>query len=67
MHLNQHDFSSLTSVGELEFRKKYTEIAVPKKTDSRASTVGQMVFNDIHGLFELHRRLQSAGCGQVML
>ena len=29
------------------------EVAVPKKTDSRVSAVGQRVFSDIQGLFEI--------------
>ena len=57
-HLNQQDLSSLVNVAELEFCEACTackmhEAAVPKKTDSRASAVGQRVFSDIQGLFEV--------------
>ena len=48
-YLNQHDLSSLVNVGELEFcevctASKMHEVAVPKKTESRASAVRQRVF-----------------------
>ncbi|XP_063720043.1 uncharacterized protein LOC134846590 [Symsagittifera roscoffensis] len=51
-HLNQQDLSSLVNVGELEFcgvctASKMHEVAVPKKTDSRASALGQRGFSDI--------------------
>ena len=57
VHRNQQDLSSLVNLGELEFCKvcaasKMHEVAVLKKTDSRASAVGQRVFNDIQGPFE---------------
>ena len=50
-YLNQQDLSSLVNVGELEF--KMHEKAAPKKTDSRASAVGQRVFNENQGPFEV--------------
>ena len=51
-HLNQQDLPSLVIMGELEFcemstASKMHEVAVPKKTDSRASAVGQRDFGDI--------------------
>ena len=57
-HLNRQDLSSLVNVGELEFcevctASKMLEVAVPKKTGSRASAVGQRVFSDIQGPFEV--------------
>ena len=57
-HLNQKDLSSLVNVGDLEFcevctASKMHEVAVPKKTDSRASAVGQRVYSDIQGPFEV--------------
>ena len=56
-HLNQYDLLSLVHVGELEFcevctASKMHEVIVPKKTDIRASAVGQRVFSDIQGPFE---------------
>ena len=57
-HLNQQDLSSLVNVGELEFCKvctasKLHKVAMLQKTDSRASVVGQRVFSDIQGPFEV--------------
>ena len=57
-HLHQQDLSSLVNVGQLETYEvctacKMHEVAVPKKTDSRASAVGQRVFSDIQGPFEV--------------
>ena len=57
-HLNRQDLSSLVNVGELEFYEvctasKMLEVAVPKKIGSRASAVGQRVFSDIQGPFEV--------------
>ena len=57
-HLNQKDLSSLVNVGDLEFcevctASKMHEVAVPKKTDSRASAVGQRVYSDIQGPIEV--------------
>ena len=45
-------------MGELEFcevctASKMLEVALPKKTDSRASVVEQRVFGDIQGAFEV--------------
>ena len=45
-------------MGELEFfevcrASKMHQVAAPKKTDSRASAVGQRVFSDIQGPFEV--------------
>ena len=57
-HLEQQDLSSLVNVGELAFcevctTSKMHELAVPTKTESRASAVRQRVFGAIQGLFEL--------------
>ena len=57
-HLNQQDLASLVNVGELEFSKmctasKMQEVAVPKKTDSRASAVVPRVFSYIQGPFDV--------------
>ena len=57
-HLNQQDLSSLVNVGELELCEVCTasemqKVAVPKKTDSRASAVGQRVFSDFQGPSEV--------------
>ena len=57
-HLNHQDLSSLVNVGELEFcevctSSKMHKVAVPKKTDSRASAVGQWVFIEVQGPFEV--------------
>ena len=56
--LGHRRLSSLVNVGELEFcevctASKMHEVAVSKKIDNRASAVGQRVFSDIQGPFEV--------------
>ena len=55
--LNQQDFSSMVSMGGLEFYKvctasKINEVAVTKKTDSKAWATGRQIFSDNQGAFE---------------
>ena len=57
-HLNKHDLISVVDVGELGFcevctASKMHEVAMPKKTENRATAVGQRVFSDIQGPFEV--------------